>query len=418
MLPILGTLSDLESGRTNLSAVYDRVAETLAAREPTVQAFVRHHVEAARAAAEGAGGGPLGGLPHGVKDIIDTADFPTEYGSAIYEGWRPRADAAVVTMTRRAGGVLLGKTRTTEFANLQPTVTTNPLDAGRTPGGSSSGSAAAVAAGMVALAFGTQTAGSVIRPAAFCGVAAIKPSFRLLPAVGVKTFSWHLDTVGLFAAGVADCAYALAALTGRELRVDVRNFGAPRLGFLAGHPWETADADMLDALAGLARRARAQGAGVRDIVLPSLYDEAFEAQKIIMDYEGALALAWEYDTAADRISPQLREGLERGRALSVTAYDAARSIANTARRKLVDVFEDVDVLVAPSAPGVAPEGLSATGDPRFNRLWTLMGVPAVNVPGLAGTAGMPLGVQVIAPFGKDRVALAAADWLERLVAHG
>lgn len=418
MLSVLGVLRELEAGRLSAHGVYDRVAEAVARREPLVKAFAALDLEAAGARAFNGIAGPLKGLPAGVKDIIDTADFPTEYGSAIYAGWRPRADASVVTMARLAGAVVLGKTRTTEFAHLSPTVTTNPHDPTHTPGGSSSGSAAAVAAGMVAFAFGTQTAGSVIRPASFCGVAAVKPSYRLLPTVGVKTFSWHLDTIGLFAAHVADCAYVLAALTGRELRVDTKDFGAPRIGIPRSPLFDDASPAMKDALAHLAKRASARGATVVDVTVPSLFSEAQDAQRIIMDFEGAQSLAWELETHGAALSPELRTALEHGRHLSPIVYDSARSTAHAARRKAGDLFADIDVLMLPSAPGAAPHGLHATGNPAFNRLFTLLGVPAVNVPGLTDAGGMPLGVQIVAPFGRDRVALAAADWVERLIARG
>lgn len=418
MLSVLGLLRDLDSDRLSVQGVYDRVEEALHRREGTVRAFAHLDLDGARRRAAEHPGGAFHGLPFAVKDIIDTADMPTEYGSPIWAGWQPRADAPVVTLTRRAGGIVVGKTRTTELAHLHPTVTTNPHDSSRTPGGSSSGSAAAVAAGMVPFAFGTQTAGSTIRPAAFCGVAALKPSYRLLPTVGVKTFSWHLDTIGLFAPHVADCAFVLAAITGREVRVDTKNFGAPRIGFARTHRWEEASADTRSALESLARRATARGAMVIDVSLPSLFAEAADAHRIINDFEGAESLAWEYDTHGASLAPELRQALDHGRHLSTTAYDAARSTAHAARRKFADLFQDVDVLMTPSAPGAAPEGLGATGNPKFNALWTLLGVPAVNVPGLRDGAGMPLGVQIVAPFGKDRTALAAADWLERTIDRG
>lgn len=418
MLSVLALLRDLENGRLSVPGLYDRVSNAVTRHEPVVEAFVHLDLAGARSRAGSGTGGPLAGLPFAVKDIIDTADMPTGYGSPIYAGWQPKADAAIVTMTRRSGGVLLGKSRTTEFAHLHPTVTTNPRDPGRTPGGSSSGSAAAVAAGMVPFAFGTQTAGSTIRPAAFCGVAGVKPSFRLLPTVGVKTFAWHLDTVGLFAAHVADCAFVLSAISGRELRVDTKDFGPPRIGVVRSHLWDEASADMKRAVEGLARRAAARGAAVIDVALPSLFVEATDAHQIINDFEGALSLAWELENHGAEISPELRTALDHGRHISAGAYDAARSTANAARRKLNDAFADVDVFLTPSAPGVAPATLAATGKPTFNRLWTLMGVPAVNVPGLVDAAGLPLGVQVLAPFGRDRTALAAADWLERIIDRG
>ena len=417
MLSVLTLLRDLEAGDLSLDRLYAGLAETITAREGTVQAFKQLALDAAAGEAPGRATAPLAGLPFGVKDIYDTADLPAEYGSPIYAGWRPKADAAVVTMTRRAGGVVAGKTRTTEFAYLTPTVTTNPRDPARTPGGSSSGSAAAVAAGFVPFAFGTQTAGSMIRPGAFCGVAAVKPSFRLLPTVGIKTFSWHFDTVGLFAAGVADAAFVLAAISGRDLRVDGSDPGAPRIGVLRGHLIEHASDDMRNALDRAATLAAAAGAVVVDVRPADIFKAAQAAHQVINDREGSEALAWELETRPDALSPGLRAALERGRDTTPAAYDEARSTANLARRRMGDLFNGVDVLLTPSAPGVAPEGLSATGDPVFNKLWTLLGTPAVNVPGLADPAVLPLGLQVVGPFGEDRSTLAAAAWLEGVFAR-
>jgi len=222
MLSALELARRIEAGELEPRAVIALCAETIAVREKDVGAFVAFDIDAARRAAENPklAATPLRGLPVGFKDIFDTADFPTQYGSPIYSGYRPRADATAVALTRRAGGIVLGKTVTTEMASLVPSATRNPRNLEHTPGGSSAGSAAAVAAAMLPIAFGTQTAGSVIRPAAFCGVAGFKPSYRLIPLVGVKDVSWHLDTAGLFGAGVADVAFAAAAVLDRDLRVD------------------------------------------------------------------------------------------------------------------------------------------------------------------------------------------------------
>ena len=241
-----------------------------------------------------ASAGPLRGIAVGIKDIIDTADFPTEMGSAIYRGWRPRADAPVVMMLKQAGATIVGKTTTTAFAANDPTATLNPRNHGHTPGGSSSGSAAAVAAGMIPLALGTQTGGSVIRPASFCGVAAIKPSFRLLPTVGVKCFSWTLDTVGLFAAGVEDLAHGLSAMTGRPELLPDAAIETPRIGVVtqdfAGAP-EAAGAEALRIAARAAERA---GASVRALALPEIVAEAWRIHPTVQEFEAHQALAWEY----------------------------------------------------------------------------------------------------------------------------
>ncbi len=234
-----------------------------------VGAFVTLDLEGARKAAHDAGlkDKPLRGLPVALKDIFDTADMPTEYGSPIYAGYRPKTDASLVALIRRAGGTLIGKTVTTEFAHLDPGKTRNPHNLAHTPGGSSSGSAAGVAAGFFPIATGSQTGGSVIRPASFCGVAGFKPSYRLLPTVGMKCVSWHLDTAGLFAASVADVAFAAAAISDRDLRVDGRTPSSPRIGVLREQPWPAASDDMTAALDSAARAASAANARVRDIKL-------------------------------------------------------------------------------------------------------------------------------------------------------
>ena len=290
----------------------DLCAEAIAAREAEIGAFAALDVEAARrsAAAPHLLALPLRGLPVGIKDIFDTADFPTAYGSPIYAGHRPNADAAMVMMVRRAGGIVLGKTVTTEFASLEPAGTRNPRNPAHTPGGSSSGSAAAVAAGMLPLAFGSQTGGSVIRPAAFCGVAGFKPSYRMLPTVGMKCFSWSLDTVGLFAASVADVAFAAAAVSGRDLRVDGRLPAPPTVALVRTHVWDEASAPMQDAVERAARAAERAGARVKELDLPPIFEQAMRAHRIIQDYEAFRALAFEYDRHRDRLGPILRAQLD------------------------------------------------------------------------------------------------------------
>ena len=349
------------------------------------------------------------------KDIFDTADFPTQYGSPIYSGYRPRADATAVALTRRVGGIVIGKTVTTEMASLVPWATRNPHNAAHTPGGSSSGSAAAIAAAMVPIAFGTQTAGSVIRPAAFCGVAGFKPSYRLIPLVGVKDVAWHLDTAGLFGAGIADVAFAAAALLDRDLRVDRAAPAPPRIALVRSHLWPQASAAMQKAVESAARIAAAAGAKVADVTLPPLLQDAYEAQFTIQDYETFRALAFEYDRHRDLIGKQLREQLDRAAAVSADEYDAARRTASRARRVLADTMAEHDVILTPSAPGAAPHGLGSTGDPMFNRLWTLMGAPCVNVPGFYENE-LPLGIQIVGRFGRDKAALEAALFVERAIA--
>lgn len=397
----------IDSGDLSADAAIARSLEATGARDKTIGAFVcrNENVRAANA-------GPLRGIAVGIKDIIDTSDFPTQMGSSIYKAWQPRADAPVVAMLKQAGASIVGKTTTTGFASRDPTATLNPHNPNHTPGGSSSGSAAAVAAGMIPLALGTQTGGSVIRPASFCGVAAIKPSFPLLPTVGVKCFSWTLDTVGLFAAGVEDLAHGLAAMTNRPELLPAAAIETPRIGVVtqdfAGAP-EAASGEALRMAAKAAERA---GASVRALVLPEILAEAWRIHPIVEQFEAHQALAWEYRTHHDAMPPLLRAKLDETVGIPPADYDEARGIARRARGSLAETFRDIDVLLTFSAPGAAPKGLDWTGDPRLNRLWTLMGVPCVNVPAYLAEGGLPVGVQVIARFGDDAGALAAARFIE------
>jgi Asp-tRNA(Asn)/Glu-tRNA(Gln) amidotransferase A subunit family amidase len=415
MVSLLDLLRRIDAGELTPAAALRAAHDAIAAGDPAIEAFV--HVDGA---AQAGSAGALRGIAVGIKDIIDTADMPTELGSPLYAGWRPKADAPVVAALKAAGATPVGKTATTAFAFLDPAPTRNPRNPAHTPVGSSAGSAAAVAAGLVPLAFGTQTGGSIIRPASYCGVAAIKPSFRLIPTVGVKSFSWALDTVGLFAASVADAAYALAAVTGRpDLRIDGRAGEAPRIGVIvqdfAGDP-EPDSAAALDAAARCAERA---GARVPPIALPPIFGEAWAAHPNIQDYEARQSLAWEYAHHRDALPPLLRRLLDEAQTIPAETYDDSRRTAHHARGALDDIFAAVDVLVTFSAPGAAPRSLASTGSARFNRLWTLMGNPCVTVPGLGGGNGLPVGVQVIAPFGRDTRALLAAHFVEAAITrHG
>lgn len=418
MLAALDLARRIEAGERDAAQVLERCAEAIAAREAGIGAFVTLDLDGARRAAKSVRkDAPLHGLPIGLKDIFDTADLPTEYGAPIYAGHRPAADAALVTMIRRAGGVVVGKTVTTEFAHMTPGKTRNPHNPAHTPGGSSSGSAAGIAAGFFAIATGSQTGGSVVRPASFCGIAGFKPSYRLLPTVGMKCVSWHIDTAGLFAAGVADVAFATAAISGRDLRVDGASPGAPRIGVLKNQPWPAASADMTAAVETAARAAAKAGAKLSEVELPPPLGEAFKAHALICAYEGFQSLGFEYERHRDRLSASTRELCELGEATTPEAYDAARGVSSRARAALAEVFAGIDVLLSPSAPGAAPEGLGSTGSSTFNRLWTLMGTPCVNVPGLVDALGLPLGVQTIGPFGRDRATLQAALFVETALAR-
>jgi Asp-tRNA(Asn)/Glu-tRNA(Gln) amidotransferase A subunit family amidase len=402
----------IDSGELSVDAAIAQSVEATDALEKKIGAFA-FRAENVRPASSG----PLRGIAVGIKDIIDTSDLPTEMGSQIYKGWRPRADASVVMMLKQAGASIVGKTTTTAFAANDPTATRNPRNLEHTPGGSSSGSAAAVAAGMIPLALGTQTGGSVIRPASFCGVAAIKPSFHLLPKVGVKCFSWTLDTVGLFAAGVEDLACGLAAMTNRPELLPAATVHAPRIGIVTQDFAGAPDAASEEALRIAGQAAERAGASVSALALPEIFAEAWRIHTTIQQFEAHQAFAWEYRANYDTMPPLLRERLDQSRDFTPADYDEARRIAHQARRGLGEIFADVDVLLTFSAPGAAPKGLDWTGDPRFNRLWTLMGEPCVNVPAYVADGNLPVGVQVIARFGDDAGALAAARFVEQALAR-
>lgn len=398
----------IDAGDLSTEAAVAQSLEAIRARDKTIGAFVCH-VDQVRTA----NAGPLRGIAVGIKDIMDTADFPTEMGSPIYRGFRSRGDAAVVMLLKHVGASIAGKTTTTAFASVDPTPTLNPHNHGHTPGGSSSGSAAAVAAGMIPLALGTQTGGSVIRPASFCGVAAIKPSYRLLPTVGVKCYSWTLDTVGLFAAGVDDVARGLAAMTGRPELLLPSAISTPRIGMVTQDFADAPDASGAEALRIATKAAERAGASVQTLNLPGVIAEAWQAHPVIQEFEAHQALAWEYCENYDAMAPLLRARLDESKHTPPAAYDAAIAVASRARQALETVFDEVDVLLTLSAPGAAPKGLESTGDARYNRLWTLMGVPCVNVPASVAEGNLPVGVQVIARYGADAKALAAARFVEQ-----
>ena len=369
--------------------------------------------------------GPLHGLPVAVKDNIDTADIPSEYGSAIYAGHVPHADAASVAALRCAGGYVLGKTVSAELANFTPGPTRNPHGLEHTPGGSSSGSAAAVASHMVPFATGTQTAGSVIRPASFCGVVGFVPTRGLVPRAGIKAVSDTLDVIGVFARSVEDAALIAAAVALKpEFQHAPAKAGPVSIGWTAT-PWASQLApSMMAALERVARLLASRNPRVREIKWP--YDsnangDSFaglaDAQKTVQLFETARALGAELQYRSDLLSARLADLIEEGRSVGADAYVAAIKAGRDCAASIDTLFGDADVLLAPSAPGEAPHGLGSTGDPLFNRPWHLLGVPQVNVPvprSLAhGESGLPLGLQVVARPGDDVRALAAARWVEQ-----
>jgi len=372
---------------------------------------------------EGRPAGPLHGIPVGVKDIIDTADMPTEDGSALHAGRTPAHDATVVAMLRAAGAVIMGKTVTTEFAAYTPGKTRNPHHPGHTPGGSSSGSAAAVAAGMVPLALGSQTNGSVIRPAAFCGVYGFKPTHGLIPRGGVLKLSRTLDQLGVFARTLEDIALAVEQLVGHDpLDPDTRPrarvpFGAtaseepplpPLIAFVKGPVWERAEEETKEAFAEL---VSALGDRVVEIELPESVGQAQEWHRTIMEAEMAANLDLEWEKGRERISDSLRAQLARGREVKALDYQRACARIPLINEGFEEIFDRCDAIVTPAAAGTAPQGLESTGDPAFCTLWTLCGMPALNLPLMRGGSGLPLGAQLVGRRNGDARLLRTARWL-------
>lgn len=410
----------LSASEITAEQVVDECFARIEAREPSLGAWVVLDAEAAKAAARdidrsravGDTLSSLAGIPLAVKDNIETADLPTSYGSPIYEGHRPRADAAVVMQAKSAGMVVLGKTVTTEFAYYSPGRTVNPHHPEHTPGGSSQGSAAAVGAGLVPLAIGTQTAGSVIRPAAYCGVVGYKPSWGLIPRQGVKLLSDWLDTIGVFARDVGDAAFFVGHLTGRPSLRSHEDGSTFSVAVLREPYPAAAEPEAVQALDRAAEALARSGHRVADLPTPSALQPLPRLQRLVMAYDMDKALAWERQAHEASLSSIMKSYLDEGRGTSARAYDGALATTRDIQAKLDSVFGDADVILSPSAPGEAPRGLHATGDPAFNRIWTMLQLPCLTLPAGKGPNGLPVGVQLAARVGQDAVLLGAALALE------
>ena len=391
-----------------------------------------HALAQARAADEhrmhGREVGPLHGVPIGIKDVFDTSDYPTELGSPLWAGRTPRRDAAAVARLRSAGAVILGKTVTTEYAYFRPGKTRNPHDLERTPGGSSSGSAAAVAAAMVAGAIGTQTNGSVIRPAAFCGVVGFKPTHGLIPRSGTLLLSRTLDHVGVFARSVEDVALLTSVLAGYDAEdLDTRPIAAPafvpvaasepplppRLAFVRSPAWEHAETVTHQAFGEL---VEALGETVSEVELGSTFERAIDMHRVVMEVEMAHNLHRDYERGRDQLSTPLRTLIESGRRRMAVEYTGAVAGIAPLNQALESIFDEYDAILTPAAPGEAPVGLASTGNPIFCTIWTYLGTPAVTLPVLDSERGLPLGVQIVARRDNDARLLRTARWLVNTLA--
>jgi Asp-tRNA(Asn)/Glu-tRNA(Gln) amidotransferase A subunit family amidase len=357
--------------------------------------------------------GPLHGIPIGVKDVLDTCDMPTGYGSAIYAKHLPAADSSVVAAARAAGGLICGKTVTCEFAGGHPSKTRNPADPAHTPGGSSSGSAAAVGAGMVPVALGTQTAGSIVRPASYCGVVGFKPTFGFINRAGLKPLSESFDTIGVLAARADDAAWFTACLTGRpELADRTVPIERPRLLICRTDFWHQAEEAGVEAFNIAVDRLRKHGAIITEANLPFSCTDLTRYGTKILTVDARRALAHELRTAPEQISTKMIEFLRFAEGETSAIYDIAQAEVAEARRQFDTYMAGYDAVITLSAPGEAPVGFATTGNACFNFTWSMLHTPCISLPGLSGPTGLPIGIQLVAPRGSDATLLRLAIWAE------
>jgi len=403
-------------GTFTAEAVTAACLDHIAAREEAVGAWEFLDPELALTQARGVDAaevkGPLAGVPVGVKDIIDTHDMPTGMGSPIYDGHRPSADASCVAQMRAAGAVILGKTVTCEFAGLTPRKTTNPHDPTRTPGGSSSGSAAAVADEMIPLAFGTQTGGSVLRPSSYCGIIGYKPSFDTFSLTGIYPAAESLDTLGLHARSLDDIELASAALLRRPF-VPIGELKKPPVVGLCKTPmWDQAQPETREAVEAAAAAMQAAGAMVRDFELPEEFEWLGELRGMINGWERADVMADEWARNRVALSEQMQATIQGGLDTPYRDYVDAMHLMETCRVRTTQTFEGCDVLLTPAVDGEAPVGLAETGSPRFQALWTMLHTPSITLPTHKGSNGLPVGIQLVAPYRAERSLLGIARWVQ------
>jgi len=409
-------VAKIAAGETTCEAVTRDCIERIAAREAIVKAWVNFNPELALAQAHALDREPrrgsLHGVPIGVKDVIDTFDMPTEMGSPIYRGYRPLADAACVALLRRAGAVILGKTATCELADMAPAATTNPHNAAHTPGGSSSGSAAAVADFMAPAALGTQTGGSVLRPSSFCGVFGYKPTYNTFNKAGLKPAAESIDTIGWIARSIEDIALLTAVLRMDEPQPLRSVSAAPRVGICRTELWNSAQPETKSAVENVALALSKAGAVVRDVDLPGEFAGLHAlARGTINHHERAACMAFEWDNHRVALSPQMRRYIESGIKTSRAEYVTAWRRVEQCRALLPEVFDGIDVLLAPCVPGEAPKGLASTGDPSMQAMWTALHTPTMTLPTHRGPNNLPVGVQLVAQRYDDDRLFACARWI-------
>lgn len=415
-LTVTAAAAAIASGSITSERLVRDCLDRIEAREPVIHAWAFVDPELALAQARTLDKmsdrlGPLHGVPIGVKDIIETADMPTGMGSPIYEGHRTRNDAACVALMRAAGAVILGKTVTVEFAGMAPPPTRNPHNPDHTPGGSSSGSAAAVADMMVPAAFGTQTAGSVHRPAAYCGIIGYKPTFDTFNIHGVRPAAQSLDTLGLLSRSLLDMEVLSAVLCGRAPDLVGALGKPPVIGLCRTHLWDQVLPETKEAMIDCIATAKAKGATITDFELPESFAGLTHARDVISSYERARATAWEWHNHRDQLSEPLRRTIAKGYGWDYSDYQAALRLAMDCRRHLSDLFNGADALIAPVTAGEAPADLSSTGDHAFVGFWNLLHVPSFALPTHTGPKNMPVGIHLIGEYGEDAHLSLIAKWL-------
>jgi amidase len=415
-LSVTAAANAIAKGELTAESLVTSCLERIAVREPEVRAFVHYDPEAAISAAQrldrSRQTGPLHGIPVGIKDIIDTADMPTQCNSPIYQGHRPTRDAVCVSWLRQAGAIILGKTVTTEFASSFPGETRHPRDPARTPGGSSSGSAAAVGDQMLPLALGTQTGGSVIRPAAFNGVIGYKPAWGFYNSTGVKPLAPGLDTIGFMVRSLDDIPIVSSVLSGRKAPVPT-DIQKPKVALVRTAQWRLAGPETQALLEDTASRLATAGAVVREVSLPEPFDRLEALQRVLMADEAARSFQDEWTNHRDKLSESFQNLIRRGLDTPAAELAAASATVARCRRELPDLLESGEIILTPSAPGEAPVGLQSTGNSVFNRAWTALRVPCLTIPVTDGPNGMPLGVQLVDPHGGEGVILGVARWVGR-----
>jgi len=406
----------IAAGETTCAAVTHDCIARIEARDDVVKAWVNFKPELALAQAHaldrGQRRGPLHGVPIGIKDIIDTFDMPTEMGSPIYRGHRPPADASCVALLRRAGAVILGKTVTCEFAGTAPGVTTNPHNAAHTPGGSSSGSAAAVADHMVAAALGTQTGGSVLRPSSYCGIFGFKPTYNTFNKMGVWPAADSIDTIGLHARSIDDLELLTTVLRMQTAQPPRKLGTAPRIGLCRTEIWDTAQPETKAAVEGAGAALGKAGASVSEITLPAAFKGMHAVARSTINFvERAACMAFLWDNRRDALSPQMRRYVEGGEKTTREDYVAAFRRLDECRALLSSIFDKVDVLLVPCVPGEAPKGLEFTGDANMQAIWTALHTPSMTLPTHRGPNNLPVGIQIVGQRYEDDRLLACARWI-------